>query len=119
VGNAWLDAAHDAATAEQRDRALEEAFAAAQRVAESFTADRQADPLAPQVSVTLEVGAEDQPLFVFSLLVALPDDLDADAYPGAEVEALKSDLGGRISDTALNWWDWLVTTRAQAGAAPR
>lgn len=71
------------------------------------------------MSVGLDAGAEYQPVFVFSLLLALDDDLDADEYPGAEVEKVQSDLRARVASSSVDEWDWIVTTGTKAGAARR
>lgn len=71
------------------------------------------------MSVVLDIGADDEPLFVFSLLVELEEDFDVDNYPDVEVERLRSDLRSRVPRTPVDDWRWLLTTGTKAGAARR
>lgn len=119
MGMSWGDAAaaaHDAAAA---DAALATALVEAETVAAAFSDDQLANSLQPAVSVDLEVGGDDRPLFVFSLNVDLDDDLDADDYPIDEIQELASALRSRIATTPIDSWAWLVTAGTKAGAAHR
>ncbi len=107
--------AHAQADAE----ALDEALHAARGIGESFAQDWHDSTLSPAVSVVLDTGADDEPLFVFSLLVELDEDFDVDNYPEAEIEALRSDLRSRVPGTPVGDWRWLLATGTKAGAARR
>ena len=113
------DATRDAADEERADKALAEARTVADTIAEAFTHDWRGSDLHPIVSAAVDVGGEDQPVFVFSLLLELDDDLDADEYPWGEVEQLQNDLRNRLIGTPVDEWDWIVTTGTKAGAARR
>jgi hypothetical protein len=119
MGYSSSDAAHDAADAARAEAALDAALEAADSICTSFVTEHQDSPLSPDVSVSLEVGAEDQPVFVFSLLVELEDDLDPNDFPEDEIETLQSALRARIVNTPVDDWDWIVTTGTKAGAARR
>lgn len=98
-------------------QALTEAHAVAESVADAFWNDSVGGALEPTVSVRLAAGAEDQPVFVFELLVDLDDDLDVDEYPAPEIGELQDDLRRRIAASEVDGWDWIVTTGTKAGAA--
>ena len=117
MGMSWSDAADAARDAEREEVALTEALAEAEAIAASFTDERSSDLLQPAVSVDLDIGGDDQPLFVFSMNVDLEDDLDADAYPLEEIQGLTSALRSRIAESTVVGWAWLVTTGTKAGAA--
>jgi hypothetical protein len=117
MGFSAPDAAKAAADAARTDQALTEARAAADSVATVFSNDSVGGALEPTVSVRLTVGAEDQPMFVFELLVNLDDDLDVDEYPAHEIGELQDDLRRRIAASEVDGWDWIVTTGTKAGAA--
>ena len=114
----------DASAAHDADQAMEElddALRAARTVGSAFEVDwrERETRLEPNLNVDLVVGAEDQPLFVLTLLLNLPDDLAAEDFPGEAVEKLQEDLRGRIAGTPVDGWDWIVTTRTKAGADRR
>lgn len=114
----WRDSA--AARDEEFNAALSDALGAAKTIAVAFSDEQVENPLQPAVSVDLEVGGNDLPLFVFSLNVDLDDDLDADSYPIDEIHELTSALRSRIAAaTAVDGWAWLVTAGTKAGAAHR
>lgn len=113
--SAW-DAAQDAADAAREDEALSAASAAAESVSGRFSADLGGTALRPIASVRLRVGAEDQPVFVFELLVDLDDDLDADEYPIDEISRLQDELRARIGESTVDNWDWIVNTGTRTGA---
>lgn len=117
MGYSQGDAAHDAADAERAEEALTGARDAACTIAKSFNGQWEDNGLSPTVTVDLDAGAEGQPVFVFSLLLDLDDDLDAGDYPLDQLEKLQGDLRARIIDTSVDQWDWLVTTGTKAGAA--
>ncbi len=117
MGYSEADAAHDAADAERAESALQEAEEAARRIAREFEGNWQGDRLHPNVSVELAVGGDDQPVFVFRLLVDLDEDLDADEYPADEIAGLQGDLRNRVPGTPVDAWDWIVTTGTKAGSA--
>jgi hypothetical protein len=99
----------------KRSQALEEA----QRISGFFTHNWASDPLSPEVAVRLDVGAEEQPIFVFSLRLKLDDDLDPDEYPRDQIEQLKSDLRARIADSPVDEWDSVVVAGTKVAASQR
>jgi len=117
MGMSWSDAADAARDAERAEAALAEALTEAETIAASFTEERSGSPLQPAVSVDLDIGGDDQPLFVFSMNVDLEDDLAAEDYPLAEIQELTSALRSRIASSTVVGWSWLVTTGTKAGAA--
>lgn len=117
MGFSASDAAQAAADAVRAEHALTEALAVAESVADVFTQARAGADLGPSVSVRLAAGAEDQPMFVFELLVDLDDDLDVDDYPAEAIGDLQDDLRSRIAASDVDGWDWIVTTGTKAGAA--
>lgn len=119
MGYSSEDAAADAAAADEGDRVLLHAIDTAETLAADFVDAWTSDPLSPDVTVGLEIGAGDQPVFVFTLLVDLDDDLPAEEFPEARVERLQSDLRSRIASTEVDDWDWIVTLRAKVRAQPR
>lgn len=108
-----MEYSSEQADAAERSLALEEA----RRIGESFAHDWASDPLSPEVSVKLDIGAEEQPIFVFSLLLKLDDDLDTDEYPHREIEQLKSDLRTRISGSPVDEWDSVVVAGTKVAAS--
>lgn len=86
---------------------------AAEDVARSFAQDRGSGPLTPDVTVKLDTGAEDQPVFLFSLLLNLSDDLDPNEYPSEEIKALQSDLRARIAASPVDRWRSVVQAHAK------
>ena len=117
MGMSWSDAAAEAHDAERADAALAEALAEAETIAVTFTDERSANPLHPAVSVDLDIGGDDQPLFVFSMNVEIADDLDANEYPLDEIQELSSALRARIASSSVDDWAWLVSPGTKAGAA--
>lgn len=113
--SAW-DAAQDAADAARQDEALSTASVAAESVASRYSADLSDAHLRPIASVRLHVGAEDQPVFVFEVLVDLEDDLDVDEYPIDEIGRLQDELRIRIGESAVDDWDWIVNAGTRTGA---
>lgn len=57
-------------------------------------------------------GAEDQPVFTFTLQLDLPDDFDVDEWPGDDVARLTEAVRERVIGTPVDDWDWAVTARA-------
>lgn len=119
MGTPWSDAADAARDSELVDAALAEALTEAEKIAARFTDDQAGNPLRPEVSVDLDVGGDDQPLFVFSVDVDLADDLDADDYPLEEIQELSSTLRSQIAASTVVGWAWLVTAGTKSGAAHR
>lgn len=113
----WSDAAAAAHDAELADAALAETRADAEAIAAAFHDEWADNALRPAVSVGLDVGGDDQPLFVFSMNVEIDDDLDADEYPLDEIQALTSALRSRIATSSVDDWAWLVTAGTKASAA--
>lgn len=111
------EAAAGAQEAERTDGALEEALTEAQAIAEGFSGERADDALRPAVSVDLEAGGDDQPLFVFSVSIDIADDLAVGDYPLDEIQRLKSALRARVAGSAVDGWAWLVTVGTKATAA--
>lgn len=117
MGFSGSDAVRAAADTARADQALTEAHAAAESVADAFSSDSVGVTLEPTVSVRLAAGAEDQPMFVFDLLVDLDDDLDVDDYPADEIGELQGELRRRIEASPVDGWDWIVVIGTKAGAA--
>lgn len=61
----------------------------------------------------------DQPLFVFTLLIDLPEDFAAEDFPSALVARLQDDLRAQIAGTPVDDWDWIVTVLTKAELARR
>lgn len=108
----WDDHQSDRAAAE-----LDVAEVAAKEIAAAFTAERSDSSLHPDVSVVLDVGGDDEPLFVFSMDVDLDEGLDVDEYPLDEVQELASELRSRIAASVIATWSSLVTVATKASAA--
>jgi len=119
MGYNSTDAARDAHDAERGDALLLEALSLAQEICRAFAERFQDDPLGPAISVELELGSDDQPVFVFTLLMEIDDDFDADEYPAEGIERLLKDLRENVADSIVDDWDWFVTTATKAGAAER
>lgn len=119
MGMSWSDAAAAAHDADRADAALAEALAEAQAIAAQFSDESADHRLRPAVSVDLDIGGDDQPLFVFFVNFELDDDLAADDYPLDEIEELTSALRSRIAVSSVDGWSWLVTAGTKAGAAHR
>lgn len=117
MGLSWNDAAMSAHDAELADAALTEAQTEAEGIAARFTDDSADNPLRPVVTVDLDVGGDEQPLFVFSVNVELDDDLDAGEYPLDELEELASSLRSQVAASTVSGWAWLVTVGTKAGAS--
>jgi hypothetical protein len=109
VVNSADDAAHDA---EQRQQQLAAAFRAAGAISDELTQEWRSKDLSPAVSVKLDVGEDNDPVFVFSILLRLDEDFDASQFPGELVEQLKSDLRSRVVASEVDLWNWLVTAAA-------
>lgn len=106
-----------AADAERVAEELALALQLAHELCTSFSQDKRNAQLSPSTEVSLTTGAEDQHLFVFSLLLDLDDDLDAEDYPIAKIEELQNALRARITESPVDEWDWIVTIGTKAGAA--
>ncbi|MGB3410772.1 MAG: hypothetical protein WBA45_06200 [Microthrixaceae bacterium] len=117
MGTSWSDAADAARDNERAEAALTEALAEAEKIAARFTVEQSGSPLQPEVSVDLDIGGDDQPLFVFSVDVDLADDLAADDYPLKEIQELTSTLRSQIAASTVVGWAWLVTAGTKTGAA--
>lgn len=117
MGVSWSDAASEAHDAERSDAALAGALAEAEDIAAEFSDEWSTRPLHPAVSVDLDIGGDDHPLFVFSMNVEIADDLDADEYPLDEIQELTSALRSRIAASVVDNWAWLVSPGTKAGAA--
>lgn len=115
MGYSDSDAAQDAWYADRAAAELDAAEAAARSIAETFTLEHGSDPLAPAVTAELTVGAEDQPLFVFSLLFELADDFDALDYPADEIASIETALRALVEDSVVDQWDWIVMTGTKIG----
>lgn len=96
-----------------------DALDAAKKVAESFTREWQKDRLSPDVTVDLEVGASDQPIFIFSLLLELSDDIDPHDYPSKEIETLQASLRDHIANSPVDRWKSVVVAGAKHGVSGR
>ena len=117
MGISWSDAAADAYDSDRGDAALAEVVSAAEEIAARCTQEWASNSLAPDVSVDLDIGGDDQPLFVFAVNVELADDLDSSEYPLDEIQELASALRGRVSGSMVAGWSWLVTVGTKASAA--
>ena len=117
MGMSWTDAAMAAHDAELVEAALAQALTEAEVIAAGFTDELASNPLRPDVTVDLDVGGDDQPLFVFSVDVDLDDGLAASDYPLDEIQELTSALRSRIATSRVNDWAWLVTAGTKADAA--
>lgn len=119
MGYSASDAAQNAGDAVRAEAALREAIEMAKKVGRQFGDDWRTDPLSPVVSVDVDLGGEDRPVFVFALLVELGDDLDVEEYPEADIGRLQDNLRARIAASTVDDWDWIVSTGTKAGAASR
>jgi hypothetical protein len=117
MGYSDSDAAQDAWDADRGAADLDAAEAAARSIAETFTHEHRSDPLAPAVTAELTAGAEDQPLFVFSLLFELADDFDASDYPADEIAASEAALRTVVESSVVDHWEWIVMTGTKTGFA--
>lgn len=110
------DPAHDAYDAERAEVALTQAAHAAQEIAATFNREHEGSELHPTLRSDLTAGGDEQPLFVFSLVIALDEDFDADDYPSAVVEEFVSDARRRVEASPVDEWSWLVSVNV--GDAP-
>ncbi len=104
-----VDAAREAHDAEELDVALRVALTEAAAICVAFVAAHGDTPSAPGLTVRLGVGADEEPTFVFRLLLPLDEDFDAREFPEAEYKSLAADVNRRIAETAVESWPWLVT----------
>lgn len=119
MASSWNSAADAARDAEREEPSLAGVLADAQLIAATFTDAGSSSHLRPEASVALDVGGDDQPLFVFTMDVDLEDDLDVAEYPMNDIQALVSDLRSRIAASSVVSWAWMVTAGTRAGASHR
>lgn len=84
------DYGYEQHTAELGHADLDRALAEAETLVSTMDQEWAARELQPRATVTLKAGAEDQPLFVFTILIALDENFDREQWPGPLVEGLKS-----------------------------
>lgn len=104
----------DAHDADREQAALDRAHDAADQVVADLNSKWEATGVPTRLSVEVPVGAEDQPVFTFTLLLDLADDFDVADWPADQVEALSDEIRRRLIGSPVDDWDWLVTARAVA-----
>lgn len=98
------------------DAALTRALEAAEALVAACNEEWTSETLDPRASVELKAGAEDQPLFVFTIWVALDESFDPQDWPGELIERLKGALRGKIVISEADSFDWYVTVNSRASA---
>lgn len=117
MGSTHSDAAQAAYDADREQEALDQAADAAEAIARELEREWQGGEAEPSVSVALNVGGDDQPVFVFSILLGLDEDFDVAEWPAQILDDLKASLRSRVSGTDVDDWDWLVTAAIKSGSS--
>lgn len=109
-----MESVTDAADTDREQAAFDRAQGAAAQIVADLKGKWEASGLTTRLSFEVPAGAEDQPVFTFTLLLDLADDFDAADWPADEVEQLSEEIRGRLIGSPVDDWDWLVTSRAVA-----
>lgn len=91
------------------DEELSRALLTARRVCNVLEDRWNTHALAPAFAVKVETGADDQPVLVFTITLALNDDFPLDEWPADEIARIKSDLRSQAGEADLALVDWYVT----------
>jgi hypothetical protein len=101
------------AAEEVLDRAVEDL----RRVLRGLSTGSRGRGLAPEFDVHVSVGAEDQPVLVVEVKVALDEGFAASDWPSDEVADLKQRVREAVRGTEADRFDWFVSVQTKAGAA--
>lgn len=111
------DYAADMAAADAAEEALDKAVEGLRRVLQDLSAESHDRGLAPEFDVHVSVGAEDQPVIVVEVKVALDEGFAATDWPSAEVADIKKRVREAVRGTEADHHDWFVSVQTKAGAA--
>lgn len=98
------------------DEDVSRAFLAARHVCNASESRWAGHSLTPQFTVTLDSGADDQPVLIFVISLALRDDFADDEWPAEDVEKMKSELRNEAEGAGLAPVDWYVTVQTEGTA---
>lgn len=104
----------DVADARREQIALDRARDSASQVVADLNSKWEETGVSTRLSFEVLVGAEDQPVLTFTLLLDLTDDFDAADWPADQVERLSDEIRAQLIGSPVDDWDWLVTARAVA-----
>lgn len=94
------------------DQIIGEALLVARRVCNSLNEAWAGHDLAPDFQVALQTGADDEPVLVFTITLALRDDFPTESWPADEVAEMKAEVRRRLQGAELNGISWYVTVAA-------
>lgn len=109
-----MDCVTDAADADREQAAFDRAQDTAAQLVADLNGEWEASGVTTRLSLEVPAGADDRPVFTFTLLLDLADDFDAADWPADQVEQLSEEIRGRLIGSPVDDWDWLVTARAVA-----
>lgn len=109
-----MESVTDAADTDREQAAFERAQDLAAQLVSDLNSEWEAVGSTARLSLEVPAGAEDQPVFTFTLLLDLAEDFDAADWPADQVEQLSEEIRGRLIGSPVDDWDWLVTSRAVA-----
>jgi hypothetical protein len=98
--------------ASQEDARLGQALIAARRVCNWLSAEWSSHELAPDFSVELGRGADDEPILAFTITLALSGDFPTEDWPGDDVARIKSAVRGCLRESDLLGVGWYVKVAA-------
>lgn len=104
----------DAEDVDREQSAFDRAHDCATKLVADLNGEWEASGLTTRLSFEVPIGAEDQPVFTFTLLLDLADDFDPADWPAVQVEKLSDEIGSRLIGSPADQFDWLVTSRAVA-----
>lgn len=95
------------------DEDVSRAFMAALHLCNVLESRWAGRSLAPQFTVTLDSGADDQPVLIFVITLALRDDFSEDEWPADHVEKMKAELRIEADAAGLAPVAWYVTVQTK------
>ena len=112
-----FDHAADMAAADAAEEALDRAVEELRRALDDLSTDSGDRGLAPEFDVHVSVGAEDQPVIVVEVKVALDEGFAASDWPSEEVADIKQRVREVVRRTEADHHDWFVSLLTKAAAA--
>lgn len=104
----------DAVDTDREQAAFDRAHGLAAQIVADLNRGWEASGSTARLSWEVRAGADDQPVFTFTLLLDLAEDFDPADWPADQVEALSEEIRNRLIGSEVDDWDWLVTSRAVA-----